>query len=111
MRKGFVNIMSNKNRTTFYIGVTNSIKRRVLEHKTGNGSVFTKKYNLVDLVYYEIIEGIDECIQREKLLKNWHRDWKIKLIKVDNPEMADLAVNWYLEVDGQMVIRSGWRVQ
>jgi len=108
MRKGFVYIMSNKNRTTFYIGVTNAIKRRVLEHKTGKGSAFCKKYNLVDLVYYEIIEGLDECIQREKQLKNWHRDWKIDLIKEDHPEMVDLAVDWYEVVDGQLVIKSGW---
>lgn len=109
MRKGFVYIMSNKNRTTFYIGVTNAIKRRVLEHKTGKGSVFTKKYNLVDLIHYEIIEGMDECIQREKQLKNWHRDWKVNLIKADNPEMVDLATDWYEEVDGQLVIKSGWK--
>jgi putative endonuclease len=108
MRKGFVYIMSNKNRTTFYIGVTNAIKRRVLEHKTGIGSAFTKKYNLADLVHYEIIEGMDECIQREKQLKNWHRDWKINLIKEDNPEMVDLAANWYVEIDGNLVVKSGW---
>jgi len=109
MRKGFVYIMSNKNRTTFYIGVTDAIKRRVLEHKTGKGSAFTKKYNLVDLVYFEKIEGLQECIQREKQLKNWHRDWKINLIKEDNPEMVDLADDWYEEVDEQLVIKSGWK--
>jgi putative endonuclease len=59
------------------------------------------------LVYFEKIEGLEECIQREKQLKNWHRDWKINLIKEDNPEMVDLAVDWFIEVDGQMVIRSG----
>ncbi len=107
MRKGFVYIMSNKNRTTFYIGITNAIKRRVLEHKTGKGSAFTAKYNLVELVHYEIIEGIEECIQREKQLKNWHRDWKINLIKEDNPEMVDLAADWYAVVDGQLVIARG----
>jgi putative endonuclease len=111
MRKGFVYIMSNKNRTTFYIGLTNAIKRRVLEHKSGKGSAFTTEYNLFDLVHYEIIEGIAECIQREKQLKNWHRDWKINLIKEDNPEMVDLAADWYLEVEGQLVIKSGWRAQ
>ena len=109
MRKGFVYIMSNKNRTTFYIGVTNAIKRRVLEHKTGKGSAFTKKYNLVDLVYFEKIEGLQECIQREKQLKNWHRDWKINLIKEDNPEMVDLAADWFVEVEEHMVIRSWWK--
>lgn len=109
MRKGFVYIMSNKNRTTFYIGITNAIKRRILEHKTGIGSAFTKKYNLVDLVYYEKIEGLEESIQREKQLKNWHRDWKINLIKEDNPEMVDLAADWYVQVDGQLIVKSGWK--
>ncbi|MEI8114742.1 MAG: GIY-YIG nuclease family protein [Bacteroidia bacterium] len=108
MRKGFVYILSNQNRTTFYTGVSNAIKRRALEHKTGIGSAFTKKYNLVDLVYFEKIEGLEECIQREKQLKNWHREWKINLVKEDNPEMLDLAKEWYLEVDEQLVIKSGW---
>ena len=98
MRKGFVYIMSNKNRTTFYIGITSDIKRRVLEHKSGKGSVFTHKYNLFDLVYYGIIEGMLESIAREKQLKNWHRDWKINLIKEGNPTMADLAEGWYEKV-------------
>jgi putative endonuclease len=104
MRKGFVYIMSNNKRTTFYIGVTSAIKRRVLEHKSGNGSVFTSKYNLVDLVHYEIIEGMAECIQREKQLKNWHRDWKINLIRENNPEMIDLAADWYVKYGAQLVI-------
>ena len=100
MRKGYVYILSNKHRTTFYIGVTNQIKRRILEHKNGEGSEFASKYNLTDLVYYEIIEGIEESIDREKQLKNWHRDWKINLIKEDNPEMVDLASKWYEIKDG-----------
>ena len=104
MRKGFVYIMSNKNRTTFYIGVTNAIKRRVLEHKLGKGSAFTSKYNLFDLVHYEIIEGMAECIRREKQLKNWHRDWKINLIKTNNSEMVDLAADWYVKVGDQLVV-------
>jgi len=104
MRKGFVYIVSNKNRTTFYIGVTSDIKRRILEHKTGKGSDFTSKYKLVDLVYYEKIEGMDECINREKQLKNWHRNWKINLIKESNPEMKDLAAEWYIIENGKLTI-------
>ena len=107
MRKGFVYIMSNKNRTTFYIGITKAIKRRVLEHKSGKGSAFTSKYNLVDLVHYEIIVGMAECIQREKQLKNWHRDWKINLIKENNPEMVDLAADWYVKVGDLLEIVRG----
>ena len=54
-------------------------------------------------------EGIEECIVREKQLKNWRRDWKINLIKEENPEMFDLAADWYEEVNGQLVVKSGWR--
>ncbi len=104
MREGYIYILSNKNRTTFYIGVTNDIKRRVLEHKRGKGSVFTKKYNLIDLLYFEKIEGMDACIAREKQLKNWHRDWKINLIKGYNPTMKDLAAEWYIVENGKLVI-------
>ncbi len=108
MKKGFVYIVSNKNRTTFYIGVTRQLKRRILEHKNGKGSEFTSKYNLTDLVYYEIIEGMHECIEREKQLKRWHRDWKINLIKSDNPQMIDLAKDWYVKKDGVWEIRNSW---
>jgi putative endonuclease len=90
MKKGYVYIVSNKNRTTFYVGVTNNIKRRITEHKTGEGSKFTGKYNLTDLVYFEEIPDIVQAIKREKQLKNWHREWKMNLIKSVNPDMRDL---------------------
>lgn len=89
--------MSNKNRTTLYIGVTNNIKRRTLEHKSGTGSVFTKRYNLHDLLYYEEIQGMMNGIRREKQLKNWHKEWKWNLIKELNPELQDLAESWFSE--------------
>ncbi|MDY0393024.1 MAG: GIY-YIG nuclease family protein [Candidatus Bipolaricaulis sp.] len=90
MKKGYVYIVSNKNRTTFYVGVTNNLKRRITEHKTGNGSIFTGKYNLKELVYFEEIPDIVQAIKREKQLKNWHREWKMNLIKTINPDMRDL---------------------
>ena len=93
-KTGFVYIMSNKNRTTFYIGITNNLERRVAEHKSGEGSAFTNKYKLVDLIYFEMILDIEQAIKREKQLKRWHRDWKINLIKSENPEMKDLAADW-----------------
>ncbi len=96
-RRLFDYIMSNYNRTTFYIGVTNCIERRVSEHKRLKGSEFTTKYKLTDLVYYEEIFGALNAILREKQLKNWHRDWKLNLIKELNPEMRDLAKEWVLE--------------
>lgn len=86
--------MSNRSKTTFYIGVTNDLERRVKEHKAGEVDGFTKKYRLAELVYYEVISDIETAIRREKQLKNWHRPWKINLIKTQNPEMMDLAKDW-----------------
>lgn len=86
--------MSNKHMTTFYIGVTNDLERRVAEHKSGEGSIFTSKYNLDHLVYFEIISDIKTAIKREKQLKKWHREWKINLIKELNPTLEDLAKDW-----------------
>ena len=86
--------MSNKHMTTFYIGVTNNLERRVAEHKSGEGSIFTSKYNLDYLVYYEMITDIKTAIKREKQLKRWHREWKINLIKELNPTFEDLDKDW-----------------
>ena|SRR5690606_15180507 len=93
LRRAFVYIMSNYQRTTFYIGVTNNLERRVREHRSGMGN-FTSEYKLYYLVYFEIISDIGTAIRREKQLKNWHRQWKINLIKEMNPEMNDLAHDW-----------------
>lgn len=95
LKRRFVYIMSNKNRTTLYVGVTNNIERRVREHKAGIGSAFTKRYNLHDLLYYESITGMRNAIDREKQLKRWHREWKMELIKEENPELNDLAEDWF----------------
>jgi putative endonuclease len=90
MKIGYVYIMSNIKRTTFYIGVTSDLEERVAQHKAGLGSVFTSKYKLHYLVYFERSFDIEQAIKREKQLKRWHRDWKINLIKSINPEMLDL---------------------
>jgi putative endonuclease len=89
-KQGHVYIMSNTYRTTFYIGVTSDLNARVWQHINGEGSQFVKKYKLFDLVYYEYFERITDAIDREKQLKNWHRDWKENLIRSVNPEMKDL---------------------
>lgn len=94
LTNAFIYIMSNKSLTTFYIGVTNDLERRVREYKAGEGSEFTSKYNLTLLVYYEVIGNIRTAIRREKQLKNWQRQWKLELIKELNPQMIDLAADW-----------------
>jgi putative endonuclease len=89
-KQGYVYIMSNKYRTTFYIGVTSDLEGRIWQHVNGEGSAFVKKYRLHDLMFYEHFERIADAIDREKQLKNWHHEWKVNLIKSINPEMKDL---------------------
>jgi len=66
LKESFVYIISNKNRTVLYIGVTNNLIRRIEEHKNGKGSVFSKKDNINDLLYFEVFTNIVEAIGREK---------------------------------------------
>lgn len=90
MQYSFVYIMTNKYRTTFYIGVTGNLSNRIAEHALGEGSQFTKKYNLTDLVYFEKFSDMNQAIAREKQLKNWHHHWKVNLIKEQNPKLETL---------------------
>ncbi|MBA2611223.1 MAG: GIY-YIG nuclease family protein [Bacteroidetes bacterium] len=93
LTNAFVYIMSNKRASTFYVGVINDLESRLRQHKN-NESEFTSRYNLHSLVYFEIISDIETVIRREKQLKNWKRDWKIKLIQGDNPDFKDLVADW-----------------
>ena len=86
-------IMSSKNNTTLYIGVTNDLNRRVQEHKSGEIPGFTKKYYCTKLVYYESFSDINQAIEREKQLKGWIRKRKDELIDTVNKERRDLAVD------------------
>ena len=88
-----VYILTNYNETTFYIGVTNDIGRRLWEHKNKFVKGFSAKYNLNKLVYYEQFESQIAALNKEKQLKNWHRDWKLNLIKTVNPKLEDLGVD------------------
>ena len=87
----YVYIMSNTSNTTIYIGVTNDIERRVLEHKSGLIPGFTQKYCCHKLVYYESYSDISQAIEREKKIKKWRREKKDWLIKNKNPNLRDLA--------------------
>jgi putative endonuclease len=92
MKKGgAVYIMTNKNKTTLYIGVTSDLYNRILQHKEHHFSKsFTAKYNLTDCIYYESFFSIEEAIMREKILKKWRRVKKEQLINTLNPEWKDL---------------------
>ena len=86
----YIYILTNKSNNVLYIGVTSDLKKRIWEHKNKVVDGFTKKYNLDKLVYFETGENIESAIEREKQLKNWHREWKFNLIKIQPPEFKDL---------------------
>ena len=86
--------MTNYSQTSFYIGVTGNLQKRVWEHKNKFVDGFTKRYNIDRLVYYELTDSVETALNREKQLKRWHRDWKINLIKEMNPEFKDLSIDW-----------------
>jgi len=92
MNQYFVYILTNKSNKVLYIGVTNNLERRMYEHKNKMIDGFTKRYNLTKLVYFEETSDVRSAIEKEKKLKNWHRNWKIKLINDFNPEWKDLSV-------------------
>jgi putative endonuclease len=86
----YVYIMTNIRNTVLYVGVTNDLIRRVYEHKEKLADGFTKKYNIVKLVYYEVLEDIENAIVREKQIKAGSRRKKIQLINGMNREWSDL---------------------
>ena len=83
-------MMTNQSNSTLYIGVTNNIERRTLEHIEGSGASFTSKYNINKLVYFERYTEITDAIKREKQLKGWKREKKEMLINHMNPEWNNL---------------------
>jgi putative endonuclease len=87
----YVYILASRRHGTLYIGVTNSLQKRLAEHRNGEGSSFVKTYGVHRLVHVESYDRPDEAISREKQLKRWKRDWKIELIERENPEWRDLS--------------------
>ncbi len=90
MKSSYIYILTNTYRTTFYIGVTSDLLKRIIEHANGAASKFTKKYGVKDLIYYEEFSAINQAIAREKQLKNWHKAWKLNLIRETNPTLKTL---------------------
>ena len=85
-------ILSNTSNSVLYIGVTNNLVRRFLEHKIKiNETSFTARYSVHKLVHFECFSSIKDAIAREKQLKTWHRPWKENLIRKNNPTWDDLS--------------------
>jgi len=91
----FIYIVTNKNKTVLYIGVTNDLQRRIYEHEQGLIPGFTKKYNCHYLIYYEHFQDINDAIEREKVLKKWRREKKEILINKFNLDWKFLNEDIY----------------
>lgn len=89
--KYYIYILANKKHGTLYVGITNNLVRRMYEHKYTDMNIFTHKYGVKHLVYFEKQYCAWDAIAREKQLKNWRRQWKIALIEEDNPDWLDLS--------------------
>ncbi|QCW99209.1 GIY-YIG nuclease family protein [Aggregatimonas sangjinii] len=94
MHKYYVYILTNKNHTVLYAGMTNNLKSRIQQHKSKNNKSFTQKYSVHKLVYFEKTQYVNNAIKREKQLKHWRRQWKENLINDMNPDWNDLS--WML---------------
>ena len=95
----FVYIMTNHRKTVLYTGMTNSLEKRVWQHKNHAIPGFTARYNCVWLIYFEVFQDVNQTISRETQIKTWSRKKKEALINSMNPEWKDLAADWYAEPD------------
>lgn len=86
----YVYLLASKKHGTLYLGVTNDLVRRGHEHKSAHGDGFSKRYGVTKLVWFETYDDAPTAIAREKELKKWRRDWKIRLIEETNPNWDDL---------------------
>jgi len=94
MKQSFIYLLTNKNNTVIYTGVTSDLVKRMHQHKTKFYKGFSAKYNCNKLVYFETFTDIREAIKREKQIKAGSRKKKEALINKDNPNWNDLAATW-----------------
>lgn len=85
-----VYILTNEQHSKLYTGRTGNLKRRVSQHRSGNGGVFTRTWNLSKLVYYELVENDGAARLREKKIKRSPKKQRMSLIEKMNPEWSDL---------------------
>ena len=90
MKTYYVYILASKKNGTLYIGVTSNLLRRVSQHRGKETPGFAQRYGVHRLVYCETFGHIEDAIRREKRLKDWKRQWKLRLIERDNPQWRDL---------------------
>ncbi len=98
----FVYLLASKSYGTLYVGVTNDLLARVVEHREGRGAKFTSRYGVTRLVWFEVHRDVNVAIGREKKLKRWRRDWKVALIEEGNPRWEDLYPG---------LVKAGWTAE
>jgi putative endonuclease len=86
----YVYLTASRKHGTLYLGVTNNLVRRIYEHRSKAAPGFTSQYNVVRLVWFECYDDPTNAIAREKDIKKWRRDWKIRLVEEENPDWSDL---------------------
>ncbi len=86
----FVYLIASKRNGTLYLGMTNELIRRVYEHKNKITKGFTDRYDVSQLVWFEVHSDATSAITREKQIKEWKREWKLNLIEKQNPHWRDL---------------------
>ncbi|MBA2657206.1 MAG: GIY-YIG nuclease family protein [Tatlockia sp.] len=89
-KESYIYLLTNKYKKVLYTGVTTDLIRRIYEHKNKLAPGFTQKYNVDQLVYYEVYKNISVAIEREKQIKGWSRKKKDELVNSLNPEWNDL---------------------
>ena len=104
----WVYMLTNKCRTTLYIGITNNITRRLSQHRSGEVEGFTQRYRLNRLIWIEHFRNVNDAIRCEKKLKGWRRSKKIALIERTNPRWLDLSDDWEQQ---PKVFNSPWETE
>ena len=94
----YVYIMASKRNGTLYTGMTGNLGQRMKQHKQSTASLFTKKYGIKKLVYYERHDDAQQALLREKQIKKWNRAWKLRLIEEVNPNWKDLSCDFHRQV-------------
>jgi putative endonuclease len=89
-KTSYVYMLASGRYGTLYVGVTADLIRRVAQHREKRISGFTRQYNVTQLVWYEAHGEIAAAIEREKRIKHWNREWKLRLIHEMNPLWKDL---------------------
>lgn len=99
MKQSHIYIITNKNNTVLYTGVTSNLVKRMYQHKAKNYKGFASKYNCEKLVYFDGFDSIDEAILREKQIKKYKRVKKLALINKENSQWKDLSDGWLFYFD------------